>query len=150
MKKKLKNKTLNDAKLLLCKGLNKSSQIIFQKNKEKGLWDNERRVGEMLMLVTSELGKAMEAHRQGRFAELKNFNEALSKSRIINNDPTYTGTITPEAAYAAHFKRWMKGTFEAEITNALILLLDLSAGLGIDLEKHINAKIRYDEKEIRS
>lgn len=35
--------------------------------KEKGFWDNERNVGELLMLTTSELGEALEAHRKGRF-----------------------------------------------------------------------------------
>ena len=33
--------------------------------KEKGFWENERNVGEMLMLITSELGEAIEAHRTG-------------------------------------------------------------------------------------
>lgn len=33
--------------------------------REKGFWDNERNVGEMLMLVVSELGEAIEAHRKG-------------------------------------------------------------------------------------
>src|SRR5574343_116152 len=140
-----KSYSQHDAKMLLCEGLNKSAQIIFQNNKAKGFWDNERNVGELLMLVVSELGEAMEAHRKGRFAEVSNFDEALSKSRIINKDPTYTGTITPESAYAAHFKSWMKDTFEDEIADAVIRLLDLSAGLGIDLEKHINAKVRYNE-----
>jgi len=33
--------------------------------KEKGFWEDERNVGEMLMLVVSELGEAIEAHRTG-------------------------------------------------------------------------------------
>ena len=51
--------------------LNELSEEIYQNNKEKGFWDNKRNVGEMLMLVTSELGEAMEAHRKGRFANLE-------------------------------------------------------------------------------
>jgi len=35
--------------------------------KDKGFWDKERNVGELLMLTTSELGEALEAHRKGRF-----------------------------------------------------------------------------------
>ncbi len=34
----------------------------------KGFWEQERNVGEMLMLVVSELGEAIEAHRTGNFA----------------------------------------------------------------------------------
>lgn len=129
----------------LCYGINRSAGVIFEKNKAKGFWDKERNVGELLMLVVSELGEAIEAHRKGKFADVKNFEDVLDKSRIINNDPTYTGLVTPESAYAAHFKRYMKDTFEDEIADAIIRLLDLSAGLSIDLEKHINAKVRYNE-----
>ena len=119
----------HDAKLLLCEGLNKSAQIIFQNNKAKGFWDNERNVGELLMLVTSELGEAMEAHRKGRFAE---FEQAETNVRLGGE-------------WDANFKSHIKDTFEDEIADAVIRLLDLSAGLGIDLEKHINAKVRYNE-----
>ena len=35
--------------------------------KTQGFWDRERNVGEMLMLVVSELGEAIEAHRTGAF-----------------------------------------------------------------------------------
>lgn len=118
-----------DAKLLLCEGLNNSAQIIFQNNKAKGFWDNERNVGELLMLVTSELGEAMEAHRKGRFAE---FEQAETNVRLGGE-------------WNANFKAHIKDTFEDEIADAVIRLLDLSAGLGIDLEKHINAKVRYNE-----
>ena len=33
----------------------------------KGFWEKERNVGEMLMLVVSELGEAIEAHRTRNF-----------------------------------------------------------------------------------
>lgn len=35
--------------------------------KEKGFWDKDRNVGEMLMLVVTELGEALEAHRTNQF-----------------------------------------------------------------------------------
>ncbi|MEI2422137.1 hypothetical protein V6O07_17795, partial [Arthrospira platensis SPKY2] len=52
---------------LLCQGLNESARIIHKNNKEKGFWDTEKNVGELLMLVVSELGEAMEAHRKSNF-----------------------------------------------------------------------------------
>ena len=125
----------HDAKLLLCEGLNKSAEIIFQNNKAKGFWDNERNVGELLMLVTSELGEAMEAHRKGKFANLERLEFELSP----NSELPY------ERHLSAKFEMHVKDTFEDEIADAVIRLLDLSAGLGIDLEKHINAKVRYNE-----
>ena len=120
---------------LLCEGLNSSAQIIFQNNKAKGFWDNERNVGELLMLVTSELGEAMEAHRKGKFANLERLEFELSP----NSELPY------ERHLSAKFEMHVKDTFEDEIADAVIRLLDLSAGLGIDLEKHINAKVRYNE-----
>jgi NTP pyrophosphatase (non-canonical NTP hydrolase) len=78
------------------------------------------------MLVTSELGEAMEAHRKGNFANWEKF-ESNNTLDWQNN-----------------FKENIKDTFQDEIADAVIRLLDLSAGLGIDLEKHINEKIKYN------
>lgn len=50
--------------------LNDLAKRVFEANKAKGFWDKERNVGELLMLTTSELGEAMEAHRKGRFAKI--------------------------------------------------------------------------------
>jgi NTP pyrophosphatase (non-canonical NTP hydrolase) len=38
----------------------------------------------------------------------------------------------------------VKDTFEDEIADAVIRLLDLSAGLEIDLERHIDLKVAYN------
>jgi len=35
--------------------------------REKGFWEKERNIGEMLMLIVSELGEAIEAHRTDNF-----------------------------------------------------------------------------------
>ena len=37
--------------------LTELSKEIHQDNKEKGFWDEERNIGEMLMLIVSELGE---------------------------------------------------------------------------------------------
>lgn len=125
-KDNFKNETPTDENNVLCAGLNQSANVIFQNNKEKGFWDNPRNVGELLMLVTSELGEAMEAHRKGKFAN---------------------GHLMADSY--ADWKEWFenhyKDTFEDEIADAVIRLLDLSAGLGIDLEKHINEKVKYNK-----
>lgn len=110
-------------KIKLVAGLNESAQIIFQNNKAKGFWDKERNVGEMLMLVVSELGEAMEAHRKGKFT---------------------TEEIWLKFTETSDFKSTIKDTFEDEIADAIIRLLDISAGLGIDLEAHISHKVAYN------
>ena len=124
---------------MLCEGLNRSGQVIFQNNKEKGFWDNERNVGELLMLVTSELGEAMEAHRKGHFAKMDIY-EATKEKYFANIDTSAKNVIATTT-----FQSCIKDSFEDEIADAVIRLLDLSAGLGIDLEKHINYKVQYNK-----
>ena len=48
------------------KSLNEWINYCHHTAKTKGFWDKERNVGEMLMLVVSELGEAIEAHRSGQ------------------------------------------------------------------------------------
>jgi len=52
--------------------------------KEKGFWDQDRNVGEMLMLIVSELGEAIEAHRKGDRGLLKKdtFEDELADTAI--------------------------------------------------------------------
>lgn len=52
--------------------------------REKGFWDQERNVGEALMLIVSELGEAIEAHRKGRFGihEKDTFEDELADTAI--------------------------------------------------------------------
>lgn len=128
-------------------GLNKSAKIILKNNKEKGFHEEEQSVGALLMLVVSELGEAVEAHREGRFANVDSFKDSIAASRIINGNTRNgkSGITNPSVAYATYFDMYMKDTFEDEIADAVIRLLDLSALLNIDLEKHINEKVRYNK-----
>ena len=106
--------------------LNYLAEEIYQNNKEKGFWDNERNVGEMLMLVTSELGEAMEAHRKGRFANLEAYEE-----------------------FSENFEDAIKDTFEDEIADSVIRLLDMCGGLGIDIDAHVRLKLEYNKTRER-
>ncbi len=47
--------------------------------KEKGFWDEERNIGEALMLVVTEVAEAMEAHRH---QDEDNFREELADTFI--------------------------------------------------------------------
>lgn len=118
----------------LLSGLNQAASLIHKNNKIKGFWDKERNIGELLMLVTSELGEALEAHRKGKFTNWENYSDSYLQSD--NNKYSFNPTS---------FGHYIKDTFEDEIADAVIRLLDMSAGLGIDLEKHILSKVQYNE-----
>lgn len=119
---------MEEKELQALDGINYLAAKIYQGNKEKGFWDKERNVGELLMLVTSELGEAMEAHRKGDFAEKAKLLEDLHNGKD----------------FALSFNAHVKDTFEDEIADAVIRLFDLSEGLHIDLAYHIGIKLKYN------
>jgi len=47
--------------------------------KKKGFWDKKRNLGEMLMLVVTEIGEAMESYR---VSDKENFNEEIADAFI--------------------------------------------------------------------
>ena len=112
--------------------INALAAEIFQANAEKGFWDHRRNVGEMLMLVTSELGEAMEAHRKGRFTNY----EKVTDSFLANG--------TDEPSFKEAFELHVKDTFQDEIADAVIRLFDMAGGMRIDLGWHIKNKLRYN------
>lgn len=114
-------------------GLNDLADEIHQINREKGFWDNKRNIGEMLMLVTSELGEGMEALRKDKFASIIGYHEALRNKK------------SPQMAFEQH----IKDSFEDEIADAVIRLLDMAAGLHINLEQHVRLKLDYNRSRSR-
>ncbi len=105
---------------------------IFEDNKKKGFWDKPRETGTLLMLIVSELGEALEADRISNYADQAVFN--LYNKNISNN----------EFNKQVSFGKYIKDTFEDEIADAIIRLLDLCGAKGIDIEKHIKLKMEYN------
>ena len=61
------------------KSLNELCAICHSIAVEKGFWDQERNIGEALMLIVTELAEAMEAHR---IQDQENFKEEIADSFI--------------------------------------------------------------------
>ena len=61
------------------KSLNELSEICHSIAREKGFWDEERNIGEALMLIVTELAEAMEAHR---LQDQENFTEEIADTFI--------------------------------------------------------------------
>lgn len=117
-------------------------QAIFANNKEKGFWDKERNKGEMLMLVVSELSEALEADRKDRYA--KHNMEGYDTKAILNGEITSEDNEHPDSFWKRCFIGTVKDTFEDELADAVIRLFDICEGLGIDLEYHIQAKMKFN------
>lgn len=85
-----------------------------------------------LMLIVTELGEACEADRKNRHAEMEHYERAMS------NPPT------PDNFKQACFEGLIKDTFEDEIADTFLRLMDLCGALNIDIEKHIRLKAEYN------
>lgn len=99
---------------------------IHQNNVSKGFWEDKetKNVGEVLMLINTELCEALEAHRKGKFTH-----------------DLFKGSSHTIIA----FEENIKDTFEDEIADTVIRLFDLAEGFGIDLEWHIRSKMNYNK-----
>lgn len=103
------------------------STEIHKTNTEKGFWDEPRNIGELLMLIVTELSEALEAHRT---------------ERIALTSPYKQNTI---GFNKEKFDTFIKDTFEDELADVALRLFDLAEGLNIDLEWHIQQKLEYNK-----
>jgi NTP pyrophosphatase (non-canonical NTP hydrolase) len=116
-------------------GIADLQKIIHRNACEKGFYDNpNRNMGESLMLIVSELGEAVEAHRAGRFADWERYNTVYAGD-VEMKEPDWT---------KVRFESDIKDTFEDELADAAIRIMDLAESMEIDLEAHILAKINYN------
>ena len=109
--------------------------------KSKGFWEGERNKPEMLMLVVSELAEALEALRKDHYAD-QDVVESLSHD--LELDRTDEEFLLKAINWKTSFEQGVKSSFEDEIADVAIRLFDLCGGLGVDLEKHIELKMKYN------
>lgn len=107
-------------------------------NIQNGFWPQnkkERNKPELLMLIVSELAEALEALRENHYT-------SLSKEELDSFYKSHGKLSIDE--FKQFFSTHIKNSFEDEIADSIIRLLDLTEGLGIDIEKHIVLKASYN------
>lgn len=114
--------------------LNLLAREIHENAKAKGFWDSTRNRGELFMLIVSELGEALEAHRKGRFANWADF---ISRSSQINGVRD-----TEEKAFVYGFEAEIKDTFEDEIADVVIRILDY-----VGWRQDVEIKLEFYEEQ---
>jgi NTP pyrophosphatase (non-canonical NTP hydrolase) len=102
---------------------------IYNTNKEKGFWDNRKRdvpsLLQALGLIQSEFFEAFEALRKNKFCKVT--------------------TIPTGAAFdVAYFTKHVKDTYQDELSDVAIRILDLLIGYGIE-EKQLDDSLNYWE-----
>lgn len=105
------------------------SEEIHAVNVNNGFWEDKetKNVGETLMLVVTELAEALEANRKGHYAD---------KQGLERNE--YLG-------FKKNFEIHIKNSFEDELADVIIRMLDLCEGFEIDIETHIRLKLEYNK-----
>lgn len=86
-------------------------------------------LSQQLMLVVSEIGEAQEALRKDRRADLAAFDASIESGNDFRS------------AFHAH----VKDTFEDEVADAIIRLMDSAGGSEMDLGRHIMLKLQYNQ-----
>jgi len=109
--------------------INELSKEIHQNARNKGFFDSEKNIGEMLCLIHSEVSEALEADRKNRYT--------TGTIEIINS-------FVIDEMFVTDFKIGVKDTFEDELADIMIRVMDLAAFKGINLEQHILAKMRFN------
>tara|TARA_R110000868_G_scaffold218820_1_gene469638 strand:- start:229 stop:627 length:399 start_codon:yes stop_codon:yes gene_type:complete len=109
--------------------------------KDKGFWEQERNKPEMLMLIVSEVAEALEALRKDHYAD-----KAVVESLVhdLELDRTDEEFMLKAINWKTSFEQCVKSSFEDELADVSIRLFDLCGGLNIDLEKHIEMKMKYN------
>jgi len=112
--------------------LNELAKQIHTKQVEKGFYEKPREIGTLLMLIVSELAEALEADRKNKHSPNIDY---LTDSWCAEN----------KVIFKESFELAVKDTFEDEIADAMIRLFDLVGNLNIDIEKHIELKLKYND-----
>lgn len=140
--------------------LNELSKSIFEANKLKGFWDDrlnvpikmkesglfsdeeiksveDATIGQILMLITSEVAETMEANR-GRTNILNRgeFEKQLNYTEI---------DLGTDTCFKINFENNIKNSFEDELADVIIRVLDLCGAKDIDIDWHIEQKLRYNK-----
>ncbi|MCH2021024.1 MAG: hypothetical protein MK207_00985 [Saprospiraceae bacterium] len=99
-------------------GLNNLAKQVFEANKAKGFWALNRSSAEILVLILSEMFEALEAERKSKSA--LNLQACLD---LIGDD-----------RFKVFFVENIKDSFEDELADTVIRILDMAGAWEIELE----------------
>jgi NTP pyrophosphatase (non-canonical NTP hydrolase) len=114
----------------MTKPLNNLRDEVLSYAEEQGFHEKPFNFGESLMLIVSELSEALEADRKGK-----------REDERWASEHKY---VPPNAVKKNSYKKYIKGTVEEEIADAVIRLCDLAGIYKIDLDWPVRAKMAYN------
>lgn len=110
---------------------NELAKQVHQGAKDKGFYDDgkARNIGERLCLIHAEVSEALEADRNNNYCPVNIMGVVGWKD---------------DESFITHYKETVKGTFEEEMADIIIRVLDMCAFKNIDIDGHVKAKARYN------
>ena len=124
--------------------LNDFAKEVYLSNLKKGFDVQQENLGQSLMLVNSELCEALEAYRKDTNADIPKFNTYNEEMKDWYQSHLLPEDIPIDQIFQDAFNEHIKDTFEDEIADTFIRLLDIVGGLEIDIDFHIEAKRRFN------
>ena len=115
--------------------INELAKQIHENSRAKGFYDEPKNTGEMLCLIHSEVSEALEADRKDNYSDNHYIQEMEAEG--------YTWKDS-ETSFKSAFEKSVKNTFEDELADIMIRVMDLADFKGIDLEYHIKMKMAYN------
>lgn len=110
--------------------INKTAKAVHENAKSNSFFDEPKNIGEMLCLIHSEVSEALECDRKDQYCKID-----INTSKIME---------LKDADFKNDYIDFVKESFEAELADIMIMVMDLAASKGVDLEAHIAAKMRYN------
>lgn len=121
------------------KGLNKLSEELNKFQIDAGFTDSN--ITQRLMLIHSEISEAFEAFRRDTYFSKNSNNMGIYDLQDLTNTHTHRCSIEH---WKSLFESNVKDTFEDEIADSIIRLLALASENNIDIENHIDMKMKYN------
>lgn len=125
----------------MVKSLNELSKEAYINSKNHGFHDSDNVetgselfhlfVSQKLALMHSELSEALEADRKNKFC--------IADTKYLQDISNQSDNI-----FKYEFEKYIKNTFEDELADVLIRIFDLCGWLNIDLDKHVEMKMKYN------
>lgn len=111
------------------RSLNVIAKAVHANCLEKGFYENPVSIMGSLCLVHSEVSEALSADAKGLHCTA---------------DVAFISNLETDEIFLASYEEHVKGTFEEEMADIILRVLDLCAYKNIDIEAHLVAKMRYN------
>lgn len=121
--------------------INELAKEIHEINVKNGFYEDKKNIGEMLALIHSEVSEALECDRKDKYSDISLFYRIKTELERYQEIKKINDAFEP---FKQSFEDAIKDTFEDELADIMIRVMDLAAFKSIDLEFHIKAKMKYN------